>query len=219
MGSEKYKKVLKKVHLAENRVVADMLQNSGLKYRTIFGANIVHLREIAQEFAPDHELALELWEKDIREMKILSLLIDNPQKITEEQMDKQVSEFNNPELIEQACYATYPKVSFALKKALTYCQQNDDYSKAMGFTLAAKVAQLKQFENQDDFLPFLNLIPEIGANAGIYLRRSIATALRLITRVSDNLKGKCKVVAEKLKEKNTEAAKWIAEEVLFELEN
>ncbi len=219
MGSEKYKQVLNKVHLAENRVVADMLQNSGLKYRTIFGANIVHLREIAQEFAPDHELALELWEKDIREMKILSLLIDNPKEITGEQMDYQVAEFNNPELIEQACYATYPKVSFALEKAMTYCQQSGDYTKATGFTLAAKVAQLKQFENQEDFLPFLDLIPEIGFDAGIYLRRSIATALRLIARVSDNLKSKCKAAAEELKEKNTEAAKWIAEDVLFELED
>ena len=218
MGSEKYKQVLNKVHLAENRVVADMLQNSGLKYRTIFGANIVHLREIAQEFVPDHELAMELWEKDIREMKILSLLIDNPVEITEEQMDKQVAEFNNPELIEQACYATYPKVPFALKKALSYCQQDGDYVKATGFTLAAKVAQLKQFENQDDFLPFLDLIPEIGIDAGIYLRRSIATALRLIARISDEMKNKCLIVTKELKQKNTDAANWIADEVLFELE-
>ena len=195
-----------------------MLQNSGLKYRTIFGANIVHLREIAKEFAPDHELALELWKKDIREMKILSLLIDNPQEITMEQMDKQVAEFNNPELIEQACYATYPKVPFALKKALTYCQQDNDYTKATGFTLAAKVAQMKQFDNQEDFLPFLDIIPKVGYSAGIYLRRSVATALRLIARVSDNLKGKCKMVAEALKEKDTEAAQWIADEVLFEME-
>ncbi len=219
MGSEKYKQVLNKVHLCENRVVSDMLRNSGLTYRTIFGANIVHLREIAGEFAPDHELAVELWEKDIREMKILSLLIDDPEKITPEQMDMQVAGFNNPELIEQACYAVFPKVPFALEKALSYCQREGDYMKATGFTLVAKVAQLKQFKNESVFPPFLEIIHEKGADAGIYLRRSIATALRLIARVSDDLKAECMTVAKKLDEQNTEAGKWIAGEVLFELEN
>ncbi len=217
MGSEKYKKILKKVHLCENRVVADMIQNSGLQYKTIFGANIVQLREIAKEFMPDHELATELWEHDIREMKILSLLIDNPTEITPEQMDRQVVEFDNPELIEQACYSTYPRVPFVLKKALSYCQQENDYIKATGFTLAAKVAQLKQFDNEVLFIPFLEIIPGKGKEASIYLRRSIATALRLIARVSENLKTRCKAVALVLKTENTDASKWIADEVLFEL--
>jgi len=217
MSSEKYKQVLNKVHLSENRVVADMLYNSGLQYRTIFGANIVHLREIAKAFAPDHELATELWEKDIREMKILSLLIDDPAKITPGQMDKQVSEFNNPELIEQACYSTFPKVSFAMEKALSYCQHDNHYIKATGYTLAAKVAQLKQFDNEGVFDPILETISENSKAASIYLRRSIATALRLIARINDETQSKCKSIAEDLNKQNDEASKWIAEEVLFEL--
>jgi len=216
MSSEKYKQVLNKVHLSENRVVSDMLHNSGLQYKTIFGANIVDLREIAKAFAPDHDLAIELWEKDIREMKILSLLIDDPAKITPEQMDKQVSAFNNPELIEQACYSTFPKVPFAIEKALSYCQHENHYIKAMGYTLAAKVAQLKQFDNEDVFESILETIPQNSKAASIYLRRSIGTALRLIAKVSDETKNKCKKIAEDLNKQNDKASKWIAEEVLFE---
>lgn len=216
MSSEKYKQVLNKVHLSENRVVADMLHNSGLQYRTIFGANIVDLREIAKAFAPDHELAIELWEKDIREMKILSLLIDDPAKITPGQMDKQVAEFNNPELIEQACYATFPKVPFAIEKALSYCQHENHYTKSTGYTLSAKVAQLKQFNNEAVFDPILETIPQNSKAASIYLRRSIATALRLIGKINSETKNKCKKIAEDLNKQNDEASKWIAEEVLFE---
>ncbi|HIE15364.1 MAG TPA: hypothetical protein EYP69_00390 [Bacteroidales bacterium] len=219
MTTGKYKEILNRVHLSENRVVADMLRNSGLKYKTIFGVNIVHLRDIAKDFAPDHNLAMELWEKDIREMKILSLLIDNPNEITPEQMDQQVTTFNNPELIEQACYKTYPRVPFALEKAMTYCQHPSGYINATGFTLIAKIAQLKQFENERVFIPFLALIPKKGEHANIYLRRSIATALRLLAKVSDTMKKECTIVAKKLKMKNTTASVWIAEEVLFELED
>ncbi len=216
MSSEKYKQILNKVHLSENRVVADMLHNSGLQYRTIFGVNIVDLREIAKGFAPDHELAIELWEKDIREMKILSLLIDDPAKIAPEQMDRQVSEFNNPEIIEQACYATFPKVPFAIEKAMSYCQHDNHYIKATGYTLAAKIAQLKQFDNETIFAPILETIPHNSKSASIYLRRSIATALRLIAKVNNETKNECKKIAEDLNKQNDEAGKWIAEEVLFE---
>jgi hypothetical protein len=40
----------------------------------------------------------------------------------------------------------------------------------------------------------------------------------LIARVSEKLKGKCLTTAKTLKQQNTEAATWIADEVIFELE-
>lgn len=218
-NSEKYKQILKQLHLCENRVISSMLYNSGLKYDTIFGVTIIDLREIANQYAPDHELAMELWSKDIREMKVLSLLIDDPKAISQEQMDEQVFAFNNPELIEQACYKVFPQIPFALEKALTYCQHEDDYVKATGFTLIAKIAQLKLFENEEDFLPFFDLILEKSHNAGIYLRRSIATALRLIARVNDKMKEKSIIVVWKISKMKTEASEWIAQDISFELTN
>ena len=41
-----------------------------------FGIGLTVLRKLAKQIGRDHELALQLWESDIYDAKIISLLID-----------------------------------------------------------------------------------------------------------------------------------------------
>lgn len=44
-----------------NGVIADTYRRAGSPFRIIFGLNLPQITEIAAEFAPDSELAAELW--------------------------------------------------------------------------------------------------------------------------------------------------------------
>jgi 3-methyladenine DNA glycosylase AlkD len=215
--SENLQRILKQLHTRENAVVADMLRNAGYRYKTIFGATIVDLRTMAKEYAPNHELALELWERDYRETKILALLIEDASKITKEQMDKWVNEFHTIEQVEQATYQLFPRAPFAEEQALTYCQRDNDLIKATGFLMAAKRAQLQLSDNEEFFGRVLSLSIEPSIEAGVNLKRTIATALRLIGRKNENLKQKAIQTAQAIKAKETPSALEIADEALFEL--
>ena len=53
-----------------------------------FGVGLPRLRSLAKRIGHDHELALALWEKTVREARILASLIDESERVTEKQMDR-----------------------------------------------------------------------------------------------------------------------------------
>jgi hypothetical protein len=50
-----------------------------------FGLGLTQLRKLAKKVGRDHQLAKELWQSDYYDAKIISLLIDDPKKLTPEQ--------------------------------------------------------------------------------------------------------------------------------------
>lgn len=58
------------------------------------GVSVPHMRKLAKELGKDHDLALELWRTRIAEARILAAMIDDPAKLTEEQMEDWVKDIN-----------------------------------------------------------------------------------------------------------------------------
>ena len=66
----------------------DDANTGGLKS---FGIGLTQLRKLAKQIGRDHELALKLWKSDNYDVKIISLLIGEPKKLTKEQAEEQES--------------------------------------------------------------------------------------------------------------------------------
>ncbi len=218
MLSERYKKLIKLVSAAQNRQVSDMLRNAGMKYKVIYGLSMADLRNIASRFYPDRELADDLWERDIRETKIISLLVDDPERVTKEQVINRAEEFDNIELAEQASGYFFPKLPFATDIVETLCQSNNEITRAAGFILAGKIAAQNIKVGDETLSKYLNLTPKYAKDASLPERRAISTALRLIGRRNKYLNNKATEVAKEIEKMDSESARWIAEDTLLALE-
>jgi len=64
-------------------------ETKGLKS---YGIGLTQLRKLAKKIGRDHALALQLWESDNYDAKILGLLIDEPKELTREQAESQVGD-------------------------------------------------------------------------------------------------------------------------------
>ena len=78
--------------LAELRAAADPqrlpgMARVGITVDRALGVPIPVLRKIARGHRGDHELALELWSSGVHEARILASMIDDPQEVTDEQME------------------------------------------------------------------------------------------------------------------------------------
>ena len=60
---------------AMNGVASRAIRESGMGYRLAFGTELPRLREIAAGFQPDRRLATALWQEDIRETKMLAIML------------------------------------------------------------------------------------------------------------------------------------------------
>ena len=57
-----------------------------------FGIGLTVLRKLAKKIGRNAELAAELWKTDNHDARIISMLIDDPRKITREQIEAQVEQ-------------------------------------------------------------------------------------------------------------------------------
>jgi 3-methyladenine DNA glycosylase AlkD len=66
-----------------------------------FSVGLPALRWLAKRIGHDHELALVLWQKPVREARILASLIDERERVTEDQMDRWTEIFDGWEICDQ----------------------------------------------------------------------------------------------------------------------
>lgn len=55
-----------------------------------YGLGLTQLKKIAKQVGREHGLALELWKQDNYDMITLATMVDEPKKVTREQVEEQV---------------------------------------------------------------------------------------------------------------------------------
>ena len=59
----------------------------GIQTGRAFGVSVPQLRELSGRIGKNHELAQRLWETGFHEARILAGMIDEPARVTEDQME------------------------------------------------------------------------------------------------------------------------------------
>ena len=109
-------KIKQRFFAFRNGLLADMLRRQGVSsHRTIFGLNVIQLREIAAETGCDHILALELWaDSTVRESRLLAPMIAEPKAETLGWLD----EVQSAEEADLLCHSLLRRCDGALEAAV-----------------------------------------------------------------------------------------------------
>jgi hypothetical protein len=113
------------------------------------------LRSLAKRIGPNHELALELWQKAVREPRILASLLDEPERVTEAQMDRWAEAFDSWEICDQCCQNLFWRTPFALARALAWTRRPEEFVKRAGFVLVAVLAVHDRQAEDETFVGLL----------------------------------------------------------------
>ena len=177
-GTEKeFQQILKLIKSRKNGDVSHSMKEHGIQYKLNWGVSIVDLREIARSFTPNHLLALKLWNKQWRETMILATLLDEPDEVTEEQMDFWTKSFENSEIAEQASANLWARTKFAFTKALEWCRGKKHLVRFTGIHLAGRLAQTDKNAIDEMFEPFFEEFLTLSKDAKLHtvLHRTIIT--------------------------------------------
>ena len=202
--------------LANPENVAGMAR-FGIKPERAFGIKVTILRQLAKDIGRDHQLALELWESGFHEARMLATIIDDPQQVSEEQMEAWVKDLNSWDLCDGLAGNLFDKTPFAYEKAIEWSQRQPEFEKRAGFALMAwlpvhdKKAPDKKFET---FFPHLEAESD---DERIYVKKAVSWALRNIGKRSLALNSAVIPIAEQIATRGSKAAKWIASDVIREL--
>ncbi len=179
----KFQKILQLIKSRKNGDVSEMMDKKGIKYNLNWGLSIIEIREIAKQFEHDHLLALKLWNKEWRETMIISTMLDEPDLVTEEQMDFRTKSFENVEIAEQSSANLYVKTKFAFVKALEWCRGKKHLVRFTGIHLMGRLAISEKKAIDEMFDPFfeelLTLAKDEKLHTALY-RTAIALGKRSV---------------------------------------
>ncbi len=191
----------------------------GITPERAYGVKIPELRRIAKSYRNDHELALALWNHNTRETRILATMVDDPNQLTEKQMESWAMEFDYWEICDQCCMNLFEKHSLAWQKAVEWSNHANEGKKRAAFVLMARLAVSDKKAADEKFEPFFPLIVRESTDERNLVKKAVNWALRQIGKRNIALNRQAIQVAEKTVTLDSKSARWIATDALRELKS
>lgn len=219
MTYEEVMNELKKLSNVNPKDIAGMAR-FGINTENVLCISMPVLRAFAKRVGRNHEVALQVWDTGIHEAKILAGLIDEPKKVTEEQMEKWVSGFDSWDVCDQVVMNLFDKTEFAYEKAEEWAKRDEEFVKRAGFAMMASLAVHDKKAPNEPFIRFLRLIQQGSTDERNFVRKAANWALRQIGKARNiELYNEALRIAYEIKKIDSKAAHWIANDAIKELES
>lgn len=182
-----------------------------------FGVSIPVLRKLAKEIGTNHSLALQLWKSGIHEARILAGYIDDPQQVTEKQIESWVKDFDSWDICDQICSSLFDKTPFAYQKVYEWVERGEEFVRRAGFVMMACLSVHDKKANDSKFIQFFPLIRKYATDERNFVRKAVNWALRQIGKRNERLLKLAIEQGREIEKINSKSARWIAKDALREL--
>jgi len=197
----------------------------GISSVNTLGVTMPLLRGIAKDVRPArkadpqaaHRLALDLWASGVHEARILAALVDVPALVTPEQADAWVADLDSWDVCDGLCGNLLDKTPFAYEKAEEWAADPREFVRRAGFVLMTQLAVHDKKAADAPFLHFLTLVERGGSDERNFVKKAVNWALRQIGKRNGDLHEAAVVVAGRMRESDSKAARWMASDALREL--
>ena len=189
----------------------------GINTTNTLGISIYQLRPLAKQIGTNHTLALRLWESQIHEARLLGCFIDDPAKVTSEQMDAWAADFDSWDICDQACTSLFDRTPLAHVKVFQWADQEKEFVRRGAFSLIAGLAVHDKTATDQQFEDYLTLCITTATDERNYVKKAVNWALRNIGKRNILLNKKALQTARKIQNIDSKSARWIASDAIREL--
>jgi 3-methyladenine DNA glycosylase AlkD len=213
----KVKAVLKGLHaLADPRVRRGMARFA-IPTDYALGISVPVLQKLARDLGRDHRLAQVLWRSRIHEARQLAAMIEQPELVTERQLDRWVKDFDSWDVVDGCCFNLIIKTPFAWRKAGEWSRRREEFVKRAGFALMAALAIHDKSAPDARFKALFPLIERQAGDDRNFVKKAVNWALRNIGKRSLRLNRAALASARRIRKQSSRSARWIAADALREL--
>ncbi len=213
-----YEEIIGKLESLKNPKNVEGMARFGIRPKTkIYGAPVPELRKIARIVKKNHQLALKLWDSKIHEARILASMLADAEKLTVDQINKWVSDFDSWDVCDQACMNLLDKSEIAKNQISKFAKSKEEFIKRTAFALIAALAVHDKKMKDEDFMDFFPLIKKAAIDERNFVKKSVNWALRQIGKRNKKLNKEAIKLAKEIQNNHSKSAKWIANNALIEL--
>ena len=143
--------------------------------------------------------------------------LDEPAKVTPQQMDQWAADFDNWALCDGACLHLLVKTPFVEDKIRQWAEDEREYVRRAAFALIAVYTVHGKTIPDKTFAGFLEPVERYASDPRNYVRKAVSWALRQIGKHSLALHRPALALARKLAESDDKSARWVGRDAVREL--
>jgi 3-methyladenine DNA glycosylase AlkD len=213
------KQILTQLKEKANPQNVEGMSKFGMTSTNRLGISVPEMRKLAKQIGKNHTVAMELWDSGIPEAQIVSALIAEPKKLTEDQMETWVKDINSWDVCDQVCMNLFDKSPLAWKKIHDWSQREEEFVKRTAFSLIACVAWHDKKISDEKLIELFPLIKNAATDERNFVKKAVNWALRHIGKKNKNLNKAAIDFARQIKKIDSKSARWIASDAIRELES
>ena len=213
----KYEKVLEKLKSMANPKNVEGMARYGINPKNNLGISIYKLRPVAKDIGKNHELALKLWDSGIHDARLLACFVEDPKKVTADQMDSWAKDFDSWDICDQACTSLFDQTYFAWNKIIEWAERDEEFVKRGAFSLIAGLAVHDKKADDSKFEDLFRIIKRESIDERNYVKKAVNWALRNIGKRNKALNKKAVKTAREIRKIDSRTARWIASDAIREL--
>lgn len=183
------------------------------------GVSVPEMRKIAKDLGKDHKLAIELWKTKIPDAMTVAGMIDEPEKLTDKQMDDWVKDINSWDVCDQVCMNLFEKTPLAWNKIFEWSRREEEFVKRTAFSLVACLAWHDRQAEDNRYIKLLPIIEREATDERNFVKKAVNWALRNIGKRNLDLNRAAIETAKRIQLVDSKAARWIASDAIKELES
>jgi 3-methyladenine DNA glycosylase AlkD len=189
----------------------------GIVSKNVLGISVVKLRSTAKKIGPNHALAQQLWRTGILDARFLAVFIEEPENVTEVQMERWAKDFDNWAICDGCCLHLFDRTPFAWKKAVSWSSRREEFVRRAAFALMAVLAVHDKDADDKKFIRLLPRIKRAAIDERNGVKKAVNWALRQIGKRNLPLNKLAISTAHQIKKMESSSARWIASDALREL--
>ncbi len=216
-ASMKSQEIVRKLRSMGNPKNVEGMARFGISSKNVLGISIYELRPMAKQIGKDHKVAAELWATGIHEARLLAGFVDDPEKVTEKQMEAWAADFDSWDIVDQVCSSLFDQTPFAYAKAVEWSSREEEFVKRAGFVLMAALSVHDKDASDAEFGKFLPFIKRESTDDRNFVKKAVNWALRQIGKRNLALNSEAVKVAREIQGIDSKSARWIAADALREL--
>lgn len=167
------KDIKKELRAAMNGIASAKMREAGCPYKIIFGIELPRLQAIAQEFEPNHQLAQQLWNENIRESKLLATMLMPTDNFYEEIADIWAEEIVSAEVAQIAAMQLFVRLPYASTKAFEWIATESEMKQLCGYLVITRLLMQGAQFNDRSIEELKDQMQAVAQTASLPLRKAI----------------------------------------------
>ena len=187
----------------------------GIQGRERLGVSLYDLRKIAKGIR-NHELAMKLWQSGIHEARMIAAMVDEPEKVTRDQLESWVAGFDSWDICDIVTDELFIHAPDMLQVIPLWARREEEYVKRAAFAMIAALVVHRKDIPDDVVRGYFPIIEAAADDDRNFVKKAVNWALRNIGKWKPTLRSEAIACAKRILQHESRSAQWIAKDAIKE---